>query len=218
MLYKLDNVCFSYTPGISILDRVSMDILENELTFLRGANGSGKTTLCRILSGLNTGYQGSVLYHGQELKNVLPHRIADEVMYLKQEGSLNIVAATPEEDLKIRQDKFNDSPNPQHETDRQTALQRLDLLSLKDTPVWELSAGQIKRISIAGLLLNWKHFWILDEPCIGLDSNMTGILRNLLQQRKEQNLGALIIDHTGLLMDTDAHNQYLIENGRITRL
>ncbi|HPT72109.1 MAG TPA: ATP-binding cassette domain-containing protein [Candidatus Cloacimonadota bacterium] len=218
MLYDLKGVSYCYTQDHHILKDVCMEIADNELILISGANGSGKTTLCRLLTGLNKDYQGSIQFNGTELRKYQSYAIADKVLYLKQEGQLNVVAATPDSDLEIRQHKFLYKDGQALFHARKDALVEMGLLEVQNNPTWELSSGQVKRIGLASLPLFPNHFWILDEPCIGLDNATIRTMHNWLSIRAKQDKGAMIIDHTGSLKDLPYHSKYVIDNGRIRKL
>ena len=56
----VENVSFSYEPGMEILKHISFDMKEGESVGLIGANGAGKSTLLKLLVGLNMDYSGTV--------------------------------------------------------------------------------------------------------------------------------------------------------------
>jgi ABC-type Mn2+/Zn2+ transport system ATPase subunit len=144
--------------------------------------------------------------------------LAERVLYLKQEGLLNVVAATPMQDLAIRQNRYLHSDTSQLLGDREDALQQTGLFQFRDTPTWELSGGQVKRIAFAALPLFPFHYWILDEPFLGLDTEWSSRLHQWLLERKAQGRGAFIVTHQTQQMEGLCHHHYHIQNGKISRM
>ena len=70
---------------VQILWGVSLWLEEGKLTSLVGANGSGKTTLLRAIMGTIPVWQGSVLFHDQDITRMSPHRKAQMGLVLIME-------------------------------------------------------------------------------------------------------------------------------------
>ncbi|MCK5050601.1 MAG: ABC transporter ATP-binding protein [Candidatus Cloacimonetes bacterium] len=215
---KIKDLSFAYQLGNSIFTNASLELPFNEITFLNGANGSGKTTLCRILSGLEKGYTGFININDLDLKPVSFTERAKSIIYLKQEPLSNIVAATPEEDLALWQHGFDKHYDESSSELRERVMERLRINDLKDKPFWELSGGQIKRIGLAALLINYDKYWILDEPISGLDNTLIRIFIEILEERKALGKGCLIISHKEDYFVNLIDKNYFIENKKIESL
>jgi ABC-type multidrug transport system ATPase subunit len=192
-MIKLIELNFGYDE--LLFSNLNLEIQANEITLLHGANGSGKTTFCRLLSGLETKYSGKILLNNEPLSKLTAKEISQKLIYLKQEPIGNTVAATPDEDLAIWQNMFSKNLNEQYKHEREDVLAQLKIGELMDSPFWEMSGGQIKRSTIAALLLSPQKFWILDEPTSGLHQEIVDKLISILEQRKQDGFGALIITH-----------------------
>lgn len=195
MIYQIDQLSFSYNGINTIFEDIDISLPHDEITLLDGVNGSGKTTFCRLLSGLEKEYSGKIILNDNTLSSLSISQVANEVTYIKQEPSANVVAATPDEDLAIWQHKFKQKIDNDSISTRDKALKNFYMNSFKDQPFWELSGGQVKRSGLAALLLNYDKYWILDEPVTGLDEKLVDIFVKILQKRKEEGKGALLITH-----------------------
>ncbi|MEA3475907.1 MAG: ABC transporter ATP-binding protein [Candidatus Cloacimonadota bacterium] len=194
-IYKINELSFSYSSNKQIFRNIHLELTFEKITLLSGKNGSGKTTLCRLLSGLEKRFQGCILLENKNLSKIPANIIANKVVYLKQESLANVVAANPDEDLAIWQHKFRLNNNTTFEKRRSNALEYFDIYNFKDKPIWELSSGQIKRIGLSSLLLNEDKYWILDEPTSSLDNSSIELLGQVLENRKKNGKGCLIISH-----------------------
>ena len=123
-----------------------------------------------------------------------------------------MVATTPDEDLTLWQHGFEVQKKDTSSNLRDKIMQKLKIEHLRDKPFWELSGGQIKRIGLAALLINYDKYWILDEPIAGLDNNLIGIFMSILEERKALGKGCLIISHKADFFQKIIDNNYLIES------
>jgi len=70
-ILSVENVSKSF-PGVKALDKVSFSIKKGTVHGLVGENGAGKSTLMKILSGVYTKDEGTVVFDGEEIKNTTP--------------------------------------------------------------------------------------------------------------------------------------------------
>lgn len=54
-------------PGVKALDHASFDLRSGEVHVLLGENGAGKSTIMKVLAGINTNYEGTVIYKGEPI-------------------------------------------------------------------------------------------------------------------------------------------------------
>ena len=60
--------------GQIVLKGINLDIYENEFVTLLGPSGCGKTTLLRILGGFLDANEGAIIFDGQDIAKVPPHK------------------------------------------------------------------------------------------------------------------------------------------------
>jgi ABC-type sugar transport system ATPase subunit len=56
-------------PGVKALDDVQFDANRGEVHVLLGENGAGKSTIMKVLAGVNTDYEGTIIYKGEEIRS-----------------------------------------------------------------------------------------------------------------------------------------------------
>jgi len=215
---KVRNLSFSYSEDSTLFKNTSIDLQFDQITLLKGKNGSGKTTLCRLLSGLEKKYTGSIYIDDLNLKQISFAERSQFVIYIKQEPLSNNVAATPEEDLSLWQHGFNKQNDISSIEQRNLIMEKFKIAHLKNKPFWELSGGQIKRVGLAALLLNYDKYWILDEPISGLDDNLAETFIEILKERKQQGNGCLIVSHKEDHFQNLTDKVYGIDNGKINEI
>ncbi len=162
-----------------MLRGLSFEVGRGRLLQVTGRNGAGKTTLLRCLCGLVEAEQGEVWWEGERCR---PGAGAAgfhlQMSYLGHEAPLK-ADLTGRENLHyavgIRRVL---GPG-----DLERGLERVGAGAFADRPVRALSAGQRRRIALAGLWLAGAPLWILDEPTTNLDSQGQALVAGLIDER-----------------------------------
>ena len=74
-MIKVQNLTKSFGHK-TVLNNISFDIHKGEVVALMGSSGSGKTTLLRCLNKLETFEAGDILIQDQNIKEILPQKVA----------------------------------------------------------------------------------------------------------------------------------------------
>jgi heme exporter protein A len=160
-----------------VLRGVSFEGLPGQCVLLTGRNGAGKTSLIRVVAGLLEGEEGEVTWRGAPAGRVR-HQFHSELAYLGHEPPLK-GDLTGHENLQfsvgIRR------PITRSEID--VALVRTGALAFADRPVRTLSAGQRRRVALAGVLLAGAVLWLLDEPTTNLDADGQQLVAELIGEQ-----------------------------------
>ncbi|MHA1437405.1 MAG: energy-coupling factor ABC transporter ATP-binding protein [Promethearchaeota archaeon] len=195
---------------------LSFKIEENTIYALTGNNGSGKTTLLRLLVGLLKPKSGTIKIFGDILTRNKKQlwKIRQQIGFLFQNPDNQLFAPTIEEDvgfgarnLKLEEDEVKKRVN--------WALDAVGLLDYKNYSPFNLSWGQKKRASLAGLLVMKPKLLILDEPFANLDFN--SIYNHLLiieKLRKEEHMTILFTSHNLFFVKNWADKMLVLEKGK----
>lgn len=175
-----------------LFSQLDFSCYSGEILQLLGPNGSGKTTLLRCLAGVSRDYQGSIFWRGVPLAEAA-WQFARESLYL---GHLPGVkkALTPQENL----DWYCQAQDGAALCTIEEALEQVGLAGYEETPCYQLSAGQHRRVALARLYLSSATCWILDEPFTAIDKQGVDALEHLLEQHARRGGTALLTSHQDL--------------------
>lgn len=175
---------------VQALSNVSFSVQDGDYFCVVGSNGSGKTSLIKGILGLVPLSGGSV-----EFSVTL-----EETAYLPQVSSITrSMPATVLEVVKTGVQKRGRRLPLYTREDTKAALDALRELGMEDMRarrVDELSGGQLQRLLLARALCRKPKLLILDEPCAGLDENVTDNLYAILHDlNAERAVTILMVSH-----------------------
>ncbi len=188
---KIVSLSFSYDDKIEILSDIHFDAHGPQSIGIIGANGVGKSTLLKLLVGLLTCPPGTITINTLPLiKNNL-HTIRKKIGYVFQDANHQLFMPTVFEDVAFGPRHYGYSPQEIHLYVSQ-ALQKVHMEAFKDKPIYKLSGGQKKLVSIATILSMNPNIILLDEPSSGLDPRNR---RHLIDILNDMNLLKIIASH-----------------------
>jgi heme exporter protein A len=157
-----------------VLDGVDLVVSAGEMLQVTGANGSGKTSLLRTLCGLMHVEDGRVVWADRNIYDDL-HAYHSQLVYLGHEPPLK-ADLTARENLHY----WVGIRRPLSGADITRALERVGARAWADQPVRTLSAGQKRRVALAGVILFEAPLWLLDEPATNLDTDGQRLVGSLI--------------------------------------
>jgi energy-coupling factor transport system ATP-binding protein len=177
------------------LNGINLQIEEGEYVAIVGANGSGKTTLARHLNALLLPSRGRVLINGKDTRDPQNHpSIRAAIGMVFQSPEDQIVAAVLEEDIAFGPENMG-LPPAEIRARVEAALTTTGLLEHRDRPPHLLSAGQMQRAALAGVLAMHPRCVIMDETTAMLDPGGRAMVKQLIQRLHSEGLTVIVITH-----------------------
>jgi len=211
-LVEVRGLRFQYEDGTLALDGVDFALEAGETVALLGPNGSGKTTFVLHLNGLLAG-EGLVTVCGLRMgKENLP-LVRRKVGLVFQDSDEQLFMPTVLEDVCYGPLNLGLSPEEALAAAGR-ALRQVGIEHARDKAPYHLSAGEKRRVALAGVLAMQPEILVLDEPTTFLDPPgrraLVEVLRGLPQAK-------LIVTHDVWLARALAHRAAFFEHGRIVR-
>lgn len=185
-LSSLHKKFYTGKKEVEALVDVNLEINQGEFISIIGASGCGKSTLLRIIGGLETQYEGSVLFEGKPVLGPSRERgfIFQDIRLLPW---LNV-----EENIR-----FSLPPKtPDVEKLIQEKLNIVGLKGFEKAYPKQLSGGMAQRVAIARALANNPKVLLLDEPFGALDAiTKIKLQEEMLRIWEKEKLTMVIVTH-----------------------
>lgn len=161
-----------------VLRGVSFAAQAGEYLEVTGRNGAGKTSLLRTIVGLVHAESGRVQWNGCDI-HADAGAFHAQLAYLGHESPLK-ADLTPRENLHFAIGIRRRVSAAEIEQ----ALGETGAGGFCDRPVRTLSAGQRRRVALAGVLLAAVPLWVLDEPATHLDAEGHALVGRLVERQR----------------------------------
>jgi D-xylose transport system ATP-binding protein len=199
----LRGVSKSFGP-VQALSDVNFEVQNGEVVALVGDNGAGKSTLVKVIAGIHTADEGTILFEGNEVKITHPTDATDlGIATVYQDlalcDNLDVV-----ENLFLGREELADGPGRLTHQMNETAMEKRtgELLSRLAVTivnvraeVGTLSGGQRQQTAIARSLLGDPKVVLLDEPTAALGVRQTAQVLELIKRLRDEGHGVVVISH-----------------------
>ena len=203
------GVSKTYPPQKQVLKDIYLSFFYGAKIGIIGLNGSGKSTLLKIIAGLDTSYQGDVVFSpgysvgylpqepqlddNKTVKELVQEGVQPIMDTLKEYEEINEKFGLPEyyedpdkmDKLFQRQAELQDMIDATDAWNIDSKLERaMDALRCppEDQKAATLSGGERRRVALCRLLLQQPDVLLLDEPTNHLDAESIDWLEQHLNQ------------------------------------
>ena len=214
-LLEVKDVGFTYAETeTDALRDISFKLYPGEMTAIVGANGAGKSTLAKLIVGFEETKTGSILYNGEDMKELTIPERAERIGYVMQNPNQMICKPMIFDEVALGL-RVRGISEPEINERIERVLSVCGLQRFLKWPISALSYGQKKRVTIADALVLDPKIIILDEPTAGQDwRHYTDIMEFLVSLNK-LGVTVLMITHDMHLCLEYARRALVFSDGRL---
>ena len=209
IIFSMVGVSKTYPPQKQVLKDIYLSFFYGAKIGIIGLNGAGKSTLLKIIAGLDTSYQGEVVFspgytvgYLEQDPKLDPEKTVKEVVQEGVQPVLDLLAEYEEVNMKFGDPEVLDDPDKMdalmaRQADLQDRIDACDAWNIdnkleramdalrcppEDQLIKYLSGGERRRVALCRLLLQQPDILLLDEPTNHLDAESIDWLEQHLQQ------------------------------------
>ncbi|HJL74466.1 MAG TPA: ATP-binding cassette domain-containing protein [Candidatus Marinimicrobia bacterium] len=203
------NYISKFFEEVTAVDSVSLNIEKGDIYGLLGPNGAGKTTTIRMMMGIIEPDAGEIMCNGNLIRQddrlnfgYLPEerglyqkqKLKETLQYFGRLRSLSEKGLNSEIDMWLERFNFSNSANRKIE---------------------ELSKGNQQKVQFILALLHKPKFIVLDEPFTGLDPLNQVLLKDIIQEKREEGVTFIFSTHQMEQVERLCTNICLINKGKV---
>lgn len=203
-----------YYGMIQALKGVSFSVNEGEVIALIGANGAGKTTTLHTVTGLLRAKSGHIIYDGQDITKVPPHKIVTMGMAHVPEGRRVFANMTVLQNLKMG--AFTRSDKNEIDATIEKVYKRFPRLKERQNQTaGTLSGGEQQMLAMGRALMSQPKIILMDEPSMGLSPILVNEIFDIIRSVNEAGTTVLLVEQNAKKALEIADRAYVLETGRI---
>ncbi len=188
---KLEIGYKNKSKNITVFKGMNMTLNACDLVGLMGDNGIGKSTFLKTMTGNLTPLSGEIILNGKSISHYSTQQLARllSIVVTEKIGGFNLTVWDVVASGRIPYINIFGKLSAEDENIVTYSLEQLNLLTLKDKLIDELSDGQRQKVMIAKCLAQQTPIIVLDEPTAFLDytskHHLFSILKKLCTEQKK---------------------------------
>jgi len=204
---SVDRISKSYGDFVAV-NELSIEVKTGSIFGLLGPNGAGKSTTIRMIVNITMPDSGQITLFGRPMNAKLQERVGylpeDRGLYKKMKVGEQLaffaeLKGLPRQEAYRRIDAW---------------LKRIEMTDWKNKKWEELSKGMQQKVQFVSTILHSPDLVILDEPFSGLDPISAGLLKEIVQELKENNKTIIFSTHLMEQAEELCDEICLINHGR----
>ncbi|MHA1669560.1 MAG: ABC transporter ATP-binding protein [Promethearchaeota archaeon] len=205
---------YHYYDKARALEEINIKVEKGALDAVIGPNGAGKSTLLRVISGLEEPDRGKIIFLGERIDEMKPHKIAKRGIAHCPERRRLFYDMTVMENLELGAYTLKDK----------ILFHELLAFVFKIFPRLEerkkqragtLSGGEQQMLAVGRALMANPKLLLLDEPSLGLAPKVKDTIFAAIQKIKQEGTTSLLVEQDAVLAMDVGENLHVLEEGKI---
>ncbi|MGI6365515.1 MAG: ABC transporter ATP-binding protein [Bacillota bacterium] len=220
-IIKIENVSFTYLGDSSpSLKDINLEIDKGDFVLILGPSSSGKSTLANLLNGsipnlFEGDLQGDVIISGCNTKEVALSELASKVGLVFQDPESQLINVMVKDEIYFGPENLI-FPREKIIENASRAMKLVEITSLMDEGLFQLSGGQKQKVAIAAILAMEPEIIVLDQPTANLDPQTKLDVFNILEKlNKDYQMTVVVIEHEVDHLARMINKVVVMKDGRI---
>jgi len=216
-MLELKNISFG-VPGEEgqkeIIRNINLHVGKGKLVVITGPNGGGKSTMAKLIAGIETPTEGSILFDGEDITALSITERARKGIAFAFQQPVRFKGIQVIDLLRLAAGKTL-SVSEACDYLSKVGLCARDYINREVNA--SLSGGELKRIEIATVLARGAKLSVFDEPEAGIDLwSFNSLISVFEKMRSENDNTILIISHQERILNI-ADEIVVLEDGSIAK-
>ena len=212
-LLKVENLEVYYGV-IRALKGISFQVNRGEIVSLIGANGAGKTTTLHTVTGLIRPKNGTIVYDGQDLTKVAPHKIVSLGLSHVPEGRRIFQDLSVYDNLLLG--AYTRKDKKAIEEDMEKVFDQFPRLKERRRQMaGTLSGGEQQMLAMGRALLSDPDMIVMDEPSMGLSPLLVSEIFEIIKSFRDAGKTVLLVEQNAKKAMMVSDRVYVLETGSI---
>ncbi len=214
-MLKLQDIQLAYGP-ITAVRKANVEVRAGEVVAIVGGNGAGKSTLLKGIAGLMPVTSGQIVFDGEDVSRLPPHRRVAKGIALSPEGRQVFPDQTVHDNLTLGA-YFRRLPNEALEAEIEEQFRLFPRLrERRDQLAVTLSGGEQQMLAIARALMGRPRLLLLDEPSLGLAPKIIQEIFDIIVSLRRSGITILLVEQMANMALAIADRAYVLETGDVT--
>lgn len=215
LLLSVQDLSVSY-GAIRAVRSISFEIKAGEIVTLIGANGAGKSTVLNTLSGLIKLDAGSIVFSGENIVGMKPHKIVEAGLALCPEGRRVFSRMSVAENLEMGGYTHSDEENAET---RELVYEHFPRLRERRRQMaGTLSGGEQQMLAMGRALMSRPKLLMLDEPSMGLAPLLIEEIFSIIKTLGAAGTTILLVEQNANMALQVANRAYVLEIGKVVKI